>query len=174
MKVGLAPIANKESCILLLGTMPGDHSLQLKQYYGNSINQFWRIIFTLFNEPPTEDYNKKVELLLNNNIALWDVLANCKRKGSAESSIKEEIPNDFVSFYKKHPNIKHVIFTSNKAETYYNLYIGKNAVRNYYLLPSPSRSNSWQSVTTKINEWKLILRLIEENKYPAQRNISTG
>jgi hypoxanthine-DNA glycosylase len=88
LKCSFAPIADKDSKVLLLGTMPGQRSLKLQQYYGHKRNHFWKIIFHLFDKPFTDDYERKIELLLSNKIALWDVLQTCEGKGSLDSNIK--------------------------------------------------------------------------------------
>jgi len=44
------PIADPNSRLLILGTMPGEQSLRLGQYYGNPRNHFWRLIYTLFDD----------------------------------------------------------------------------------------------------------------------------
>ena len=160
MKTAFKPIGSKDSKILILGTMPGDRSLRLQQYYGHAGNQFWKIMFSLFERPFSQDYNQRIDLLLKNKIALWDVLSHCERKGSADTGIEKEVPNDFASFYKSHQNIKHVFLTSKKAEKFYDKHIGKNSSRNYYLLPSPSRANTWKTFDTKLNEWKQILKVL--------------
>ena len=41
---GLPPVINPTSKILIVGTMPGKKSLEQKQYYADSRNQFWSII----------------------------------------------------------------------------------------------------------------------------------
>lgn len=161
IKTAFAPIVDSQSRILILGTMPGESSIRLQQYYGHAGNQFWKIMFTLFNEPLTGDYAVKQELLLKNNIALWDVLSHCEGTGSSDANIRNEIPNDFASFYRDYPNIKHVFLTSKKAEAFYEKYIGKNTSRNYFLLPSPSRANTWKTLEMKIDEWKTILKYLE-------------
>ncbi len=141
--------------------MPGESSIRLQQYYGHAGNQFWKIIFTLFNEPFTKDYEVRKNLLLKNRIALWDVLSHCEGIGSSDANIKNEVANDFVSFYRSYPQIKSVFLTSHKAEAFYQKYINKMSERGYFLLPSPSRANTWKSFEAKVEEWKIILNYLK-------------
>lgn len=70
--------------------MPGIKSLEKREYYAHGGNQFWKIMFVLFNEPFSNEYEKKKQLLIRNNIALWDVLKYCEREGSSDNvSISE-------------------------------------------------------------------------------------
>src|SRR3989338_2443413 len=69
MKTAFAPIVDSESKILILGTMPGIRSLELQQYYGHSGNHFWKILFRLFDEPFTNEYDKRIDLLHRIHIA---------------------------------------------------------------------------------------------------------
>jgi len=155
-KIAFPPIVTKNSKILILGTMPGERSLRLQQYYGHAGNHFWRIMFQLYDVPFSMDYKIRTELLLNNNIALWDVLQSCEGNGSADSSIKNEVANNFVKFYDDYPNIKKVYFSSQKAESYYDKYIKKTANLQYYKLPSPSSANTWKTFNDKLLEWSVL------------------
>jgi hypoxanthine-DNA glycosylase len=161
MKAAFKPIEDNTSKILILGTMPGERSIRLQQYYGHAGNQFWKIMFNLLNVAFTDDYNKRIELLLKSRIALWDVLSHCDGAGSSDSNIKNEIPNDFRVFYKSHPGIKNVFLTSKKAEKFYNKYVGKDEQRRYHLLPSPSRANTWKTFEMKVKEWEIILQSLK-------------
>ncbi|WP_294823194.1 DNA-deoxyinosine glycosylase [uncultured Flavobacterium sp.] len=154
MKNAFAPIVFPDSKILILGTMPGDKSLELKEYYGNRNNQFWRILFSLFKEEPTTDYNAKISLLQKNCIALWDVLEMCEREGSLDSNIRREVPNDFEAFYAKHPHIRFVFFSSKNAAAYYKKHIGMRAGIAYEILPSPSGANAAMPYLEKLEIWK--------------------
>lgn len=154
MKKAFLPFAYKDSLILILGTMPGDKSLELGEYYGNKGNQFWRLIFTVFNLPLEHEYSKKINLLKEHRIAIWDVLEYCEREGSLDSNIRNEKANDFENFYHNYPNIKHVLFSSKNAEKYYLKYIGKRLDLNYDTLPSPSGANATKNFEEKLDEWK--------------------
>lgn len=154
MKKAFPPVVNPDSKILILGTMPGEKSLQLQEYYGNKGNQFWKLLFAMFGVEATHDYNEKLQLLQRNQIAVWDVLAGCERKGSLDSNIKNEIPNDFNVFYKDHPDIRHVFFSSKNAAAYYDKYIGRCQGIAYETLPSPSGANATMSFAEKLAVWK--------------------
>jgi len=157
MKKAFEPIADKNSTVLILGTMPGEKSLNLQEYYGNRGNQFWRIMFSILNVALSHDYSQKVMLLQQNNIALWDVLAYCEREGSLDSNIKNEVANDFDAFYKKYPKIKHVFFSSKNAAAYYDRYVGKRPGLTYNVLPSPSGANASMRFEQKLEIWNDLL-----------------
>jgi hypoxanthine-DNA glycosylase len=160
MKLAFLPIVDQKSKILLLGTMPGEQSLKLQQYYGHRGNQFWKIVFNLFNQSFSDNYEIKRQLLLSKGIALWDVLENCEREGSSDHKIKNEVANDFASFYQKFPSVKNVFFTSKKAEEFYGKYVHKNSHVIYHNLPSPSSANTWKTFEEKVAEWKIIVNYL--------------
>ena len=153
MKTAFAPIADHVSKILILGTMPGETSLKLQQYYGHADNHFWKIMFKLFDTSFSKDYDLRKMLLLDNNVALWDVLQNCGGEGSADSSIKNEVHNDFDNFYNKHPKISKIYFTSLDAERFYDKYVKRKNHLEYFRLPSPSSANTWKTFDEKFNDW---------------------
>lgn len=155
-KISFPPISNSNARILILGTMPGEKSLAMNQYYGHGGNQFWKIMFECFNIPYSDDYYEKKQLLLENRIALWDVLQFCQREGSSDNNIKAEIPNDFAQFLKQHPDIKTIIFNGNNARDFYDNFVGLKEGLNYHVLPSTSPANTWMTREEKIEEWKKV------------------
>ncbi|MXN89757.1 DNA-deoxyinosine glycosylase [Flavobacterium sp. Sd200] len=163
MKKAFEPIVNNNSKILILGTMPGEKSLQLQEYYGNRGNQFWRLLCGVFNEGPKDDYADKIALLKKHNIALWDVLEYCEREGSLDSNIKNEVPNNFNVFYGKYPQIKHVLFSSKNAAVYYDRYVGRRPDIIYGVLPSPSGANATMTFLQKLDIWKIKILNIVSN-----------
>jgi hypoxanthine-DNA glycosylase len=158
-KYAFPPISNQKATILILGTMPSVQSLEIGEYYGNSRNAFWKILFTIFDASFPSDYAKKKAFLLQNNIALWDVLESCVRKGSLDSAIKQEVPNDFDSFLKAHPNIKHIYFNGQKAANYFKQYAKVEGGYSFSTLPSTSPANAAKSFDIKVNEWSIIKQL---------------
>ena len=65
-----APVENAGCTILILGSMPGERSLELQQYYGHKNNRFWRLMAEIFNNGEMiDDYEKRKALLLRSNVA---------------------------------------------------------------------------------------------------------
>ena len=155
-KIAFEPIVEKDSRILILGTMPSEESLRKQERYGHKSNQFWKIVFTLFDKPLPDNYSEKIKLLTDNRIAIWDVLHSCEGSGSLDSNIKNEKPNDFKKFFKQYPQIKHIFFTSKKAEEFYKKYVGFDEERIYITLPSPSSANARMNLNEKIEKWKIL------------------
>jgi len=157
MKIYSFPsISNQESKVLILGTMPGIASLKLNQYYGHPRNAFWKLLFTLFNEPFSTDYEIRKKLVLNHNIALWDVLQTCVREGSLDSAIEQEIPNDFTDFLDDHPKIEKIFFNGQKAAKYFKKYVRVPSKYQLITLPSTSPANAGISFEEKLELWKNI------------------
>lgn len=161
VKTAFPPIVDQQCKILLLGTMPGDRSLSLQQYYGHAGNHFWKLIYALFELPVDPDYEARKRFLLSHGIALWDVLESCTCEGSLDSNIKNEVVNDFPAFYKQYPSITEVFFDSRRAEQFYLRYIKKSEAKNYHLLPSPSRANAARTFEQKLEQWKQLLAYVK-------------
>jgi TDG/mug DNA glycosylase family protein len=161
MKQAFPPIIDKNAKILILGTMPSEESLRLQQYYGHSSNQFWKIMFHLFYEPFSTDYETRKHLLTKHNIALWDVLSACEGEGSADSAIKNAKANDFSQFFTSYPNITHVFFASANAQKFYNRFVKKSFGKQFGVFPSPSSANARISLAQKTTQWKKILQYIK-------------
>ncbi|MGG7036125.1 MAG: DNA-deoxyinosine glycosylase [Flavobacterium sp.] len=150
------PISNPDATVLILGTMPGEQSLKLNQYYGHGGNAFWKLIFTIFKEPFSTDYETRKAFLLQNNIALWDVLEACEREGSADSEIRKEVPNDFESFFTNHPKIKLITFNGHNAERYFTKRVKIENNFTFITLPSTSPANARKTFEEKLSEWMII------------------
>jgi hypoxanthine-DNA glycosylase len=155
-----APISNTNATVLILGTMPGTKSLELNQYYGHSQNNFWKFMFSIFQEDFSTDYETKKALLQKNKIALWDVLQFCDRVGSLDSAIKNEIANDFETFLTQHPNITTILFNGQKAAAFFRKYVHLEKDYQLITLPSTSPANASKSYQSKLDEWKIINALL--------------
>ncbi len=158
-KSGFPPVIDKNTEILILGSLPSDMSIVKGEYYANPQNQFWRIIFTIYNNGvPVGDYKIKIDLLLKNKIGLWDVLTEANRPGSLDSNIKEEVLNDFSGLFIDYPKIRLMAFNGDKA---FNLYPKKRAglpQKELVKLPSSSSANTSKNVLMKVKEWQVALK----------------
>lgn len=158
-KDSLPPIVDMETEILVLGTMPGENSLTNQQYYNNPNNQFWKIIFSIFNNGLSIDnYDKKIELLKKHKIGLWDVLKTCEREGSSDAKIKNIVLNNFEDFFNKYSKIKIVIFNGKDSYSYFKQFITKNFDKTFFQLNSTSSLNSHSTINQKTEEWERHLK----------------
>ena len=164
------PIIDSKSKVLILGTMPGEASIKAKEYYAHTDNLFWDIIFRIciqswkMEELVIADYDSKVQLLYDNNIAVWDVLQFCNRKGSLDKDILNQIQNDFNLFLKQNSQIKAIFFNGKKAFEYFeNQKLSKSILNNIKLitLPSTSPSNTKNSFYI-LKEWLQIRKFLNE------------
>lgn len=148
------PISAPTAKVLILGTMPGEKSLQLNQYYGHGGNHFWKILFELHKEPPARDYDRRKALLLENRIALWDVLKGCHREGSSDSAIETEEANDFGQFLADHPQIRLIAFNGKNAAAFFQQHVVHKFGLPQVVLPSTSSANGWLTYDQKLSEWR--------------------
>lgn len=153
----LEPIYDRNSKVLILGTMPSTISRELKSYYAHPQNRFWKVLEKVFKTKIID----KHEFLLKNNIALWDVIASCEIQGSSDSSIKNVIPNDIKSLIEK-TNIKYIFTTGKTAYKLYNKYIYEFIKINAICLPSPSPANCKITVEEMIKEYEIIKKCLKE------------
>ena len=157
------PIVKKNSRTLILGSLPGQRSLQAQQYYAHPQNAFWKLIEKLFGASSPLPYKRRVKILTDHGIALWDVLAAAERPGSLDSSIVHASvrANDFEAFFRAHPQIRRVFFNGRKAEELYRRFVlprlgSEFEELRYECLPSTSPAHAGMNFATKLERWARI------------------
>ena len=152
----LSPSINNTSEILILGSMPGVTSIEKQQYYAQPHNRFWKIMGIMCEVSNLYElnYESKLNVLLSNNIALWDTLDYCERSGSLDSKIKNERPNDIRKLLKDYPNIKIICLNGQTSYSTLKKYF-PDLLSKYtcYLMPSTSRANAKYSLDNLVKEW---------------------
>ncbi len=155
-----APVAQADARILILGSMPGVASLEAAQYYAFPRNAFWKIMGDLFAAGPELDYLLRLQRLIANRIALWDVIEACQRPGSLDSAISEDgmATNDFVGFFKQYPHITRVYFNGQKAAGLFKKKVAPSLTGQYqyHTLPSTSPAHAAKSYAAKLEAWSVI------------------
>ncbi len=151
------PSVDKNSKILILGSMPGVKSLEMEQYYAHPQNRFWKLMGLLCNCPDLADleYNKRLKMLLNNGFALWDVVKNCTREGSLDSKIENVIPNNISDLMKKYKNIRIILLNGNTAYSLFQRHF-PDLIQNHKCckVPSTSPANARYRLNTLYKEWQ--------------------
>jgi hypoxanthine-DNA glycosylase len=156
-----SPIIGQRARTLILGTMPGEESLSKGQYYAHPRNQFWRIMSSILNVPETLNYDQKIAILQEHGIALWDVLAHCERKGSLDSAIQKEIPNNIEILIREYPDINKICFNGGKAKLLFHKH-GNVCIDGITYIKlsstSPTPGKNVKSIQEKILEWKIAIK----------------
>lgn len=150
------PVYDKDSEILILGTLPSVKSRENNFYYGHKQNRFWKVLATLLKEPVPETIEEKKAMLLAHRIALWDVIQSCDIKGSSDSSIKNVQPTDIGMILEK-TNVTQIYANGNKAGQLYKRYQFPVTGIEATVLPSTSPANAAWSLARLCEAWKRIL-----------------
>lgn len=137
----LEPIYDANSKVLILGTMPSLKSRELKFYYANPQNRFWKVLEMVYEEKIGNTIDEKIAFLHSHHIALFDVLKSCEINGSQDNSIKNPVPNDLLPILNN-SKIETIFTTGKKAYELYNKYIYPNLLIEAIPLPSTSPANS--------------------------------
>ena len=160
---GFPPLCGKAATCLILGTMPGVASLQAGEYYAHPRNAFWSIAESLFGVARAEPYAVRVRALELAGIAVWDVLATCRRRRSLDSDIEPDsiVANDFHAFLQRNPGIVRICFNGNSARMLFERYVlpTLSAQQQQIMrlaLPSTSPANARLSLQQKTRAWAVI------------------
>jgi hypoxanthine-DNA glycosylase len=165
LSVGFPPIADESARVLVLGSLPGRKSLEMRQYYAQPQNAFWRIMGSLFGAEPTLPYSERLVRLRTHGVAVWDVLAAGERDGSLDSSIVRSsiVVNDFAAFLAAHPRLALICFNGTTAATLFRRRVqpgltAECAALEMRVLPSTSPANAALRFELKLERWSAALR----------------
>ena len=147
------PLIFQNTEILILGSLPGKKSIELNQYYGHSRNRIWSILSYLKEEETLTNYENKKVFLNSFKIGLWDVASSAIRKGSLDSNIKNERPNDIDLLTKTNPSIKVIGFNGKKSEQMFYKFFKLNPAIKYVPLPSSSPANMALNFENICKKW---------------------
>jgi hypoxanthine-DNA glycosylase len=157
---GFPPVARGDAKILILGSLPGQRSLEQSQYYAHERNAFWPIMCDLFGIEG--NYEVRCTGLKQAGIALWDVLEAAVRPGSLDARIQtsDAQVNDFNGFFRAHKRIRCIAFNGRKAESLFQRRVLPGldlAVPAQVLLPSTSPAYAALSYDKKLVIWRSML-----------------
>ncbi len=136
-----APVYDRQSELLILGTFPSVKSREQNFYYGHPQNRFWKVLAHLTGEELPGTIEEKKALLLKHHIAVWDVVLSCDIIGSSDSSIKNVVPADIPRILRD-SRITRIFVNGDKAYRLYRKYCEKETGREAVKLPSTSPANA--------------------------------
>ena len=151
----IPPIYDGQSRVLILGSFPSVKSRAQAFFYAHPQNRFWKMLSMILGKNLPETIEEKLRFLLENKIALWDVIASCEINGSSDSSIRNASPNN-IEIILRSADINLIIANGQTAKKYYDKFLRSVIRRDALCLPSTSPANARLSLENLINEWQII------------------
>ena len=169
IKQAFPPILGETPRLLILGSMPGEASLRLGQYYGHGRNAFWPILCELLGVPAEADYSTRTRALIERGIALWDVIAACERDGSLDTAIQPASiqVNDFATHFEARPGFARIAFNGGSAEREYRRRVlpslpDRQRQLPRVRLPSTSPAHAGMRFEAKLAAWRVLLNWLAD------------
>lgn len=151
----IPPVWDGNSEILILGSFPSVKSREVGFFYGHPQNRFWRVTAAVLGAPLPESIADKRNFLLENKIALWDVIQSCRINGSSDASIQNIIPNNILPIIEN-SKIKRVFVNGTTAAKLYEKHILPMINIPAIKLPSTSPANAAWSFEKLCLAWRVI------------------
>ncbi len=158
-----APVFDRRSRVLILGTFPSVKSRENQFCYGHPQNRFWKLLAELFEEDTPVAVEEKKEFLLRNHIAIWDVIASCDIIGSSDSSIRNVVPCDLNQVLLQAP-IRQIFANGGKAYELYKKHSYSQTEREIIKLPSTSPANAAFRMERLLESWRAVREAVEEGR----------
>ena len=151
----IPPLFDGESKTLILGSFPSVKSREAAFFYGHPQNRFWVVAATVLGCPKPETVEEKKKMILENHLAMWDVIESCDIEGSADSTIRNVTAND-LSVILENSKVERIIVNGKTAEKHYNKYTYPKTGIKAICLPSTSPANAAWSIEKLVDAWKII------------------
>lgn len=162
-KRSFPPVIGERPRVLVLGTLPGEESLRVQQYYAHPRNLFWPILFALFDATLRADYRAKLDFVRVQRVALWDVCMLGEREASSDATIRREIPNAIDRLLNVHPSIRAVAFNGTSARRLYDKHFPRRPNLTYLAMPSTSPAHARLDFTAKLAQWRELLNVFGDS-----------
>ena len=151
-KAGFPAVVDADTRVLILGSLPGEASLAVRQYYGNPRNAFWRLMEGVLDASLVPlPYDDRLKALLSHGVGLWDVIAEAQRPGSLDAAIRDPAANDLVALTETLPALRLVAFNGGTAAKLGGRLIGERVPT--IALPSSSPAHAARTFEQKAEAW---------------------
>lgn len=156
----IPPVFDARSRVLILGSFPSVKSREAGFFYGHPQNRFWRVLAALFAAQTPQTVDEKRAFLLQNGVAVWDVIASCEIHGSSDASIRSVQANDLRVILDSAP-IRAIFVNGQTAARLYRKYIAPEIGRPAVPLPSTSPANAAWSLERLAEAWKVVREALQ-------------
>jgi hypoxanthine-DNA glycosylase len=154
-KAGFPAVVDANTRVLILGSLPGEASLAVQQYYGNPRNAFWRLMEGVLAAPLVPlAYDDRLAALLARGVGLWDVIGEAERPGSLDAAIRDPAANDLAALIDTLPALRGVAFNGGTAAKLGARLVGDRLPT--LALPSSSPAHAARSFAEKLARWNAL------------------
>lgn len=149
-------VYDRDSRVLLLGSIPSPKSREVGFYYGHPQNRFWKVLAAVLGEKIPETIPQKKAMLKKHHIALWDVLESCTIVGASDTSIEDAVPNKIAALVAR-SKVTRIFCTGATAHKLYQKYCAADVGIDAVKLPSTSPANCAVSLERLVEAYRAIL-----------------
>ena len=150
------PLYDRDSRVLILGSLPSVKSREQNFFYGHPQNRFWPLLAALFGEKPPVSVEEKRALALRHRVALWDTIQSCDILGSSDSSIRNVVPTALRPILAGSA-VTRVFCNGATSGRYFQKYQAKTLGVEAQVLPSTSPANAAWTMDRLLEAWRVIL-----------------
>lgn len=155
------PLYDQNSRVLILGSFPSVKSREAMFFYGHPQNRFWRVLAAVLGADVPRTIEEKRALVLQNRLALWDVVARCEIAGSSDASITNVVANDLRAILAA-ADIRAIFCNGGTSYRWYRALCERQLGRAAALLPSTSPANARWTLEALTETWgRAILPYLE-------------
>jgi len=110
------PVVDERTRLLVLGSLPGDKSLEAQEYYANRQNKFWELVGAVIGaDLRALPYAARLDSLRTHGVGLWDVIAEAERPGSLDIAIRNATSNELLALASSLPALRAIAFNGGTA-----------------------------------------------------------
>ena len=152
------PVVDRNTRLLILGSLPGEASLAVGQYYAHPRNAFWRLMSGLLDQPDLHEqpYEQRLAALRARGAGLWDTVAEAERIGSLDTAIRLPVHADLPGLMAALPHLRAVAFNGGKSARLGHRILGADDGRIARLtLPSSSPAMA-RTLAWKAEQWAVL------------------
>lgn len=144
-KAAFPPSVDKETRLLILGSLPGDASIEQGEYYAHRGNAFWALLGDVMGEDLRGlPYAMRLKRLRARGAGLWDVIESADRNGSLDSAIRGAELRDLPAFVARLPALEAIAFNGRTAALHGRRQMGERD--GLVLIDLPSSSGAFASM----------------------------
>ena len=174
LKSSFRPVVAPHVRVLILGSLPGEVSLQRAQYYAHPQNRFWHLVGGVIGtDLVTLEYEARLAAVLGAGIGLWDSVQSAERPGSLDAAIRNHTPNALPALVATLPELRAIAFNGGKSAAIGRRVLGDGGGLALVNLPSSSPAYAGMSFARKLEAW-MVLRTFLDSQVRGQVLCSRG